>query len=57
MRFDTEYELEKFRSIEPEMFDNNGKVYGGIRHVSNSQAEMMRNLINILVGEIKYLEQ
>ncbi len=49
--FDLEYDLNKFRDEQKELFDEKGKRYTGVS-LSNRQAEMMLDLINAMEKEI-----
>ena len=49
--FDTEYELEQFRAIEKDHFDDNGKAY--TLYISTHLCERMLKLINQLQTELK----
>jgi hypothetical protein len=51
MNFETQYLLEEFRAIQPELFDENGKSYR-----DRSSEEQMLKLINQMEQEIKELE-
>ncbi len=55
MTFETEYQLEEFRKIQGDLFDENGKRFSATR-ISDNEAEQMLEVINILEKEIKYLE-
>jgi len=52
MKFETEYQLQQFREVEKEMFDENGKAFTGSR-ISERQSEEMLTLINSLETELK----
>ena len=54
MTFDTEYALEEFRAIQPELFDESGKAYRSVYAYGNM--EDMLKLINQMEYEIKELE-
>jgi hypothetical protein len=51
MNFETQYLLEEFRAIQPELFDENGKSYR-----DRSSEELMLKLINQMEQEIRELE-
>ena len=51
MTFETSYQLEEFRAIQPELFDQEGNSYK-----RNSSEEQMLRLINQMEQEIKYLD-
>jgi hypothetical protein len=51
MNFETQYLLEEFRAIQPELFDENGKSYR-----DRSSEEQMLKLINQMEQEIRELE-
>jgi hypothetical protein len=51
LSFDVEYELEQFREIERDHFDDDGKAY---RHlISVHLCERMLKLINLMEAELK----
>jgi hypothetical protein len=51
MTFDTQYLLEEFRAIQPELFNESGESYKGFYY-----EEQMLRLINQMEYEIKELE-
>lgn len=51
MKFKTQYALQEFREIQPELFDEEGKRYTGVM-LSNRQAEQMLTLIDLMADEI-----
>jgi hypothetical protein len=53
--YDLEFNLSGFRQEQKELFDENGKRYGGVG-MSNRQAEFMLQLINEMEKEIESLE-
>lgn len=53
--FDLEFKLNEFHKEKKELFDENGKRYGGV-DLSNRQAELMLSLINEMEKEIESLE-
>uniref|UniRef100_A0A6H1Z8Y9 Uncharacterized protein n=1 Tax=viral metagenome TaxID=1070528 RepID=A0A6H1Z8Y9_9ZZZZ len=55
MDFETEYALEEYRKEEKELFDEEGNPYTDNR-ISFRQMKIMRDLINMLVREIKQRE-
>lgn len=52
MLFKTEYQLQEFRDIQHEHFDDKGEVYSGLGR-EHSLCEQMLKLINQLEAEIK----
>jgi hypothetical protein len=50
MNFETSYQLEEFRAIQPELFDESGKAYYNID--LRGPAEDMLKLINQMEQEI-----
>jgi len=53
MDFETEYQLEEFREIQKQYFDEEGKLYGGLRCAQlSSIMERMLKLINQMESEI-----
>jgi len=57
MTFETEYQLQEFREVEKDYFDENGEYYSGLMG-SNPKwmAEQMLKLINQMEAEIKMLK-
>jgi hypothetical protein len=54
MTFETQYQLEEFRAMQPELFDESGKAYRSVYAYGNM--EDMLKLINQMEIEIKELE-
>lgn len=56
MKFDIEYELQEFRQEREELFDENGKRYGGVT-LSHRNAETMLRIIDMMAAELKSKEK
>lgn len=57
MTFETQWQLDEFREIKDQYFDENDKLWGGLQHANMSSIMFQMNkLIDQLVNEVSTLE-